>query len=63
MLLVSSLCLDQMQLDNLQMNNYGKITKSTALALQTEKGWKRNWQFAALVTEGGRQRGHSGTIP
>lgn len=43
-----------MQLDNLQINNDGEITMSTALALWTEKIWKRNWQFA---TPGGRVAG------
>jgi len=38
-----------MQLDDLQINNNGKITMSTALALWTEKRWKRNRQFTTPV--------------
>lgn len=51
-----------MQLDNLQINNDGKITISTALALWTEKSWKRNWQFATPVAEGGCQSSGGGTL-
>lgn len=43
-----------MQLDNLQINNDGKMTVSTVLAFWTEKTWKRNCQFA---TPGGRVAG------